>query len=55
MSAAPAGSATTVPCSSCATPIDPASAYYSTTGDMICLRCNAAADIQATEGRPYPP
>jgi hypothetical protein len=49
--AAPAGSATTVPCASCATPIDPASAYYSATGDMICSRCNAVADIQATEGR----
>jgi len=43
--------AAAVPCARCRTAVDPARAFYSDRGEMICARCNAAADIQATEGR----
>jgi hypothetical protein len=40
-----------VPCSRCRAPVDAASAYYSEHGELMCARCNAAADIAATETR----
>ncbi len=40
-----------MPCARCRTGIDPARAFYSEIGELLCARCNAAADIHATEGR----
>lgn len=40
-----------MPCARCRTGIDPSQAFYSEIGELLCARCNAAADIRATESR----
>jgi len=40
-----------MPCARCRAGVDTATAYYSELGELLCARCNAAADIQATEHR----
>ena len=47
----PAAAGPTIPCATCATPIDPSTASWSEQGERICKRCEAVQTIETGDQR----